>query len=222
MTIGAVAEAFRSRVSPFWNAAVEHRFVAELADGTLADTVLADYLVQDYQFVDDFVRLLGQCVASADDMEPRMRFARQLGFIATSEDDYFHDAFAVLGVPRREQRDPAWKPATTAFAEIMREALATRSYAHALTVLVVAEGLYLDWAERASKHGTRLPERPEHRRWFELHRGEDFIAWVEFLGAELDRVGSADDSELAELFARAVRCELDFFDDAYRDYSGNA
>jgi len=41
----------------------------------------------------------------------------------------------------------------------MREAAETRSYAAALSVLVVAEWLYLDWASRASEgHKARIDD----------------------------------------------------------------
>jgi len=41
----------RARSEPDWTDAVEHRFVHELADGTVDDAVFRRYLVQDYAFV---------------------------------------------------------------------------------------------------------------------------------------------------------------------------
>ena len=57
--------------------------------------------------------------------------------------------FEALGVTAtRRAADPDRQP-TIGFKAIMREAADTRSYAAALSVLVVAEWLYLDWASRA-------------------------------------------------------------------------
>jgi hypothetical protein len=70
----------------------------------------------------------------------------------------------------------------------MREAVETRSYAAALSVLVVAEWLYFDWASRAPNP---LPGNFVHAEWITLHDNPDFCGFVDFLRAELDRVGPA-------------------------------
>ena len=70
----------------------------------------------------------------------------------------------------------------------MREAAETRSYAAALSVLVVAEWLYLDWASRTPKP---LPDNFVHAEWITVHDNPDFRDFARFLGAELDRIGPA-------------------------------
>lgn len=201
-----------------WDAAVGHRFNDELLAGTLDDDVLAHYLVQDYQFCDAFTALLGQATASAPALASRLRFARQLGMFASEENSYFVDSFDALGVPETEREKPArLTRATAEFDALMREVLRTRSYPVVLAVLLVAEWLYLDWATRPDADppaGTR----PEHLGWVELHRGPDFTEWVRWLREELDANEPADPTvraQVEDFFARAVSCELAFFDAAY-------
>ncbi|NHN57340.1 TenA family transcriptional regulator [Calidifontibacter sp. DB0510] len=196
-----------------WRAAIRHRFVNELLDGTLDDKVLAAYLVQDYQFFDAFVALLGQACASAPTLAARMRYAAQLGMLASDEDTYFTDTFDALGVPDQDRTHPELRTPTREFEAIMREATASRSYTQVLAVLVVAEWLYLDWGSRADDGMTAT--RPEHVRWIDLHRGPEFAAWVEFLRAEFDAARGTDDAAAEALFARAVAAEVAFFDAAY-------
>jgi thiaminase/transcriptional activator TenA len=90
-------------------------------------------------------------------------------------------------------------------------------YPTCLAVLLVAEWLYLDWADRP---GTPTPEDWIAREWIELHRGTAFTDWVRFLRAEFDRVtaelAAPGRERVAEVFARAVSLELEFFDAAYR------
>ena len=81
----------------------------------------------------------------------------------------------------------------------MREAADTRSYAAALSVLVVAEWLYLDWASRAPQP---LPNNFVHAEWITLHDTSNFRGFVEFLRTELDRVGGARRSVPRLLFSR--------------------
>ena len=70
----------------------------------------------------------------------------------------------------------------------MREAADTRSYVAALSVLVVAEWLYLDWASRAPQP---LPNNFVHAEWITLHDNSNFCGFVDFLRTELDRVAAA-------------------------------
>ncbi len=73
---GGAVEAPRDSADEDWSAAVGHRFVKELFAGTVPDDVMATYLVQDYQFFEDFLAMLGACVAHADRIGAKLRFAR--------------------------------------------------------------------------------------------------------------------------------------------------
>ena len=46
-----------------------------------------------------------------------------------------------------------------------------------LVMLVIAEGLYLDWGSK----DLALPEAYIHSEWINLHRGPFFAEWVQFL-----------------------------------------
>ncbi|HEY2195609.1 MAG TPA: TenA family protein [Actinomycetospora sp.] len=198
-----------------WDAAVGHRFVDELWAGSLDDAVLARYLVQDLQFLDAFVALLGAAVATAGRPRPRLVLARQLGLVAGDEDDYFTRALDRLGVPGPERCDPVLAPPTRGFLDLMDTARRSGDHGVVLTVLLVAEWLYADWAAREQP----APDDPLHAEWIELHRGPAFTAWVAFLRDEVDRVattaGGAVRSRMAEVFGQAVELEREFFDAAY-------
>ncbi|GAA0037392.1 MULTISPECIES: TenA family protein [Brevibacterium] len=217
---GGAVEALRRSADEDWAAAVGHRFVEELFAGTVPDEVMATYLIQDYQFFEDFLAMLGACVAHADRIEAKLRFARQLGFLEADEDSYFVRAFAEVRVSPEDYADPVLLAPTAGFRDVMKGAVASASYPDLLVVLVIAEWLYLDWGELERD----MPTRDVHVGWIELHRGEDFAAWVQFLVDELERVvPRGDDAEavatrdrLTALWGRAVGLERAFFDEAYR------
>lgn len=198
-----------------WDAAVGHRFVQELFDGTIDDGVMAGYLVQDYRFLDSFLQLLGAAVATADELAPRLRLSQFIGEVAGDENTYFLRSFKELGVSDEQRDNTPDTPACAGFTGLMREAAETRSYAAALGVLVVAEWLYLDWATNAPE------ERPEsfvHNEWIELHDYPEFHTLVEFLRGEVDRIGERSEEDRAiinDFFGRAVALELDFFNNSY-------
>ena len=198
-----------------WDAAVGHRFVQELFDGTIDDGVMAGYLVQDYRFLDSFLQLLGAAMSTADELAPRLRLSQFIGEVAGDENTYFLRSFEELGVSDEQRDKTPDTPACAGFTGLMREAAETRSYAAALGVLVVAEWLYLDWATNAPE------ERPEsfvHNEWIELHDYPEFHTLVEFLRGEVDRIGERSEEDRAiinDFFGRAVTLELDFFDNSY-------
>ena len=204
-----------------WDAAVNHRFVDELFDGSLDDGVLASYLVQDYQFFDAFLSMLGACVAYADRVESKLTFAAQLGMLADDEDGYFQRAFGELWVAKADQESPKLTEVTRAFRAMMYDAANSQSYPDLLVMLVVAEWLYLDWGERGSTdtEPAPLPERFGHAGWIELHRGREFQKWCQFLVNELERVFPEGDEPFADAltlrFQKAVALERGFFDIAY-------
>ena len=210
------SERLRAAVRADWDAAVTHPFVRELFAGTLPAAALRRYLVQDYQFVDGFTALLGAAVACADSAPPRMVIARQLGVVAGEENTYFQRAFNALGVPGPERTAPELLPCTAEFNLLMREAASSLDYASCLTVLIVAEWLYLDWARQAPKP---RPTNPLAWEWIEIHDNPAFRAWVDFLRGELDRVipelPAAAQNQCGQLFARATRLELRFFEATY-------
>ena len=207
-------EILRAASEPDWPDAVGHRFVKQLFAGTVSDAVMARYLIQDHRFLDSFLTLLGAVLVSADTFEARLRFGRFVGMVSSEENTYFLRAFQALGVTEtRRAVDPDAQP-TAGFKAIMREAAEARSYAAALSVLVVAEWLYLDWASRAPKP---LPSNFVHAEWITLHDNPDFRGFVDFLRAELDRVGPAHADLSRDFFRRAVALELSFFEAACAD-----
>lgn len=205
-------ETLRSASQPTWTEAVDHRFVKELFAGTIPDKVMAGYLIQDHRFLDSFLILLGAAIATADSFEARLHFGRFVGMVSGEENTYFLRSFEALGVTEKQRAEtPDTKP-TAGFKAIMREAAATRSYAAALSVLNVAEWLYLDWAMKAPKP---LPSNFVHAEWVTLHDNPHFREFVTFLRAELDRVGPSEPEISKDFFLRAVALERAFFDAAY-------
>ena len=195
-----------------WDAAVGHRFVQELFDGTIDDGVMAGYLVQDYRFLDSFLQLLGAAMSTADELAPRLRLSQFIGEVAGDENTYFLRSFEELGVSEEQRDNTPDTAACAGFTGLMREAAETRSYAAALGVLVVAEWLYLDWATNAPE---KRPESFVHNEWIELHDYPEFHDLVEFLRSEVDRVGPDNREVVEEYFGSAVALELDFFNNSY-------
>ncbi|MCV9907936.1 TenA family protein [Brucella sp. HL-2] len=206
------SQILKQESEPLWTQAVEHSFVKELCAGTLSDASMASYLVQDHRFLDSFLTLLGAAMATADTFEARLRFGRFAGMVSGEENTYFLRAFTALNVSEEQRANIPDTEPTIGFKAIMREAADTRSYGAILSVLNVAEGLYLDWASRAQ---SPRPENFVHAEWITLHDNPSFREFVSFLQAELDRIGPAQSEICHDFFQRAVRLEFEFFEVNY-------
>lgn len=199
------------RAASAWDAAVEHRFVRELADGTVDDEVFTRYLVADRSFVETLTGVFGRALAQAPP-DSRAPLADFLGVLTDEEDDYFERALGALPDP---PGDPARHPTTVAFRDHLLAAAGEGGYAETLAVLVPAEWCYLDWAR-----GVETPPEPFYlREWVELHATDEFAEFVDWLRAELDRevetLSPRRTDRVRARFERTVRLEADFFDAAY-------
>ena len=74
--------------------------------------------------------MLGAYVAHADQLESKLRFAKQLGFLEADEDGYFQKAFKELKVVENDYLGVTLHPVTKAFQELMYSAVASSDYAH--------------------------------------------------------------------------------------------
>ena len=91
--------------------------------------------------------MLGACVAPQTSLN-QASFAKQLGFLEADEDGYFQKAFKELKVSENDYLEVTLHPVTKAFQDLMYSAVDSSNYAHLLVMLVIAEGLYLDWASK--------------------------------------------------------------------------
>ncbi|SIT74512.1 thiaminase (transcriptional activator TenA) [Yoonia rosea] len=200
----------QSLVADDWHAATHHAFTNALADGTLSRDKMAGYLQQDYQFIDGFVRLLASALAHAPTLADAVPGARFLGSVCGPENTYFLRALHALEVPPTA---PA-APETLALQQLMDQARRSGRYEIMLSVLVVAEWVYLDWATPFEDKANDLPFWLGE--WITLHAGDGFAQVVAYLRDQLDTVWDRLDEDarkdVTATFTQAVRLERAFFD----------
>lgn len=204
------------QVADDWQAATQHAFCDELAQGTLPLDKMRWYLAQDYQFIDGFVRLLASAIAHAPSLADSVPAAQFLAVITGPENTYFLRSFDALEMDE-DARTATAAPVTRAFQGLMERAAKSGRYELMLAVLVVAEWVYLSWAAPKSPPRPALPFW--YAEWITLHAGEGFEAVVDYLRTQLDTqwvlLDAQAQTDVTEVFAEAVRLERAFFDAAY-------
>lgn len=202
-----------------WQAATNHVFCQDLADGTLSLDKMRVYLAQDYTFIDNFVRLAASAIHHAPTLADRLPLAAFLGVIAGPENTYFQRSFKALDVPLSEQENPKLLQATSDFQALMLKASQSGEYANMVAVLSVAEWVYLSWADNVKGTAKDLPFY--FQEWIVLHEGAYFESVVEHLRQQLDAAytNATDDKKetIKGYFQKAVLLEKQFFDACYTD-----
>ncbi len=173
----------KNSVQSDWDAATDHPFCKELAEGTLPLDKMRWYLVQDYKFVDEFVRLLATTIAHAPTLADGVPMGQFLGLVTSTENTYFLRSFAALEVSQADQNVSA-APATRSFQSLMHTARTSGRYEQMLAVLIVAEWSYLTWANRFETYSADLPFW--FSEWIDLHTGDGFESIVAHLRDQLD------------------------------------
>ncbi|WP_251341480.1 TenA family protein [Haloplanus halophilus] len=201
----------RERSEPDWTAAVDGRFVRELAAGDLSDDAFRRYLEQDFAFVETLVGTFGHAVGEAPSMAAKARLVGFLGTLTDEENDYFERSLDALDGDRNA--DPT--ATTRAFVDLLERAGREGGYAETLAVLVPAEWVYATWAGAVESP----PARFYLSEWVDLHATPEFVDFVGWLREELDRETAAASPRrqrrIDALFRRTVELERDFFEAAY-------
>ncbi len=122
--------------------------------------------------------MLGACVANADKLEYKLRFVKQLGFLEADEDNDFQKAIKELKVAENDYLELTLQAVTKVFQNLMYSEVASSDYAHLLVMLVIPEGLYLDWGSK----DVALPEVYINSEWINLDRGHSLCRMCSISG----------------------------------------
>lgn len=207
----------RELSEPMWSDGINHRFVDELADGTIEDDVYGRYLVQDRAFVETLIGLVGKAVHDAPTLAQKRRIHQFLSMLVDDEmDEYFEQTFEKLGVPESEWVDPELHPVTAGLMDIVERGALEGDYEETLAVLFPTGWFYLEWGLRVEDAS---PGAEYLRRWIDVHTSDELKSFVDWQHAELNRAGpeltSRRQRRVGRHFRRAMRFEKAFFDIPY-------
>ncbi|OKL43912.1 TenA family protein [Pseudovibrio exalbescens] len=196
-----------------WLNAINHPFTQAVGDDTISDADYARYLLEDYSFIKDLASSLGYLVAKAPTMEAKGVLAAFLAQLTSSENDYFIRSFAALGIDEQTYQGAGQGEVTRATAATLLSAAGKAKYEDGLACLLCAEWVYREWCTREARKPR--PERFYLAEWIELHDNPAFLRFVDWLRAEVDRVGAIlpewRQREVRERFVRMCELEAAFF-----------
>ena len=199
-----------------WQAYTEHRFVRELAEGTLPGACFRRYLAQDYLFLIHFARAYGLAAFKSETLADIRAAATGLAAIVDREMD-LHVAYCTSwGLDEAQMTATAEADATIAYTRFVLE----RGVAGDLLDLQVALAPcivgYADIGRAlAADPATRLEGNP-YRTWIETYAGLEYQDVAADQTRQLDalairRGGDARFPALCRIFRQATRLETAFW-----------
>lgn len=204
-----------SKYHSLFEKATTHKLTKELCLGNLADRTLFIYLAQDLQFFEEGLRLICKITSLAPTTHSLIVLAQKIGFFASDENSYFRDVLKLLTPTVGEPEADRWQHNRLPQVEEYVGQLVgmtqdtSLSYAQLITYLWCAEIVYWQWAHNLPK-APKL--QPKHQTWIDLHDGDHFHSWCEFLKAEVDRYPL---EEVEKTFEKFLKLEYGFFEACY-------
>lgn len=199
-------------LEPLWRKMLDHPFLLRTRDGELSDSTFRTWLEQDYLFVRGGLAFVGHLLAKAPPEHGQL--LAPVPQALQEELRLFEERAKALGADLDDVRPGLVNEGYVSYL------LATGSrdpYPVAFTVYFVAEKAYHEsWKVVADGLEASSPWWPLVENW----AGDDFGAFVEELGAALERLadgaGPAERRRMEEAFERTVRWEVSFWEMALR------
>ncbi len=201
-----------------WEQMVTHPFVRELGEGTLPAEKFITYFIQDYTFLVEGTKLMALAISKAPDVEAAQKLSAFLNAAITDEEGLFRRGFEELAVPAEKYTGAELLPTALAYANFLLRTGHEGSFNEILTILLVTEWTYLDWAKRLVAQGKK-PGRRVYQEWIDIHVAP---ALQEFVGWAKERVDGSIPSErpfVERTFLTTLRYEFLFWEMAYRGES---
>lgn len=186
-------------------AALQHRFVRGLAEGSLPLSSFQRYVAQDAFFLESFARAYALALAHSPDREGMGDFAELLAGVL--EELKLHGSYAARWEAELHEVTPG--EATLAYTDFLLATAALKSVGETCAAMTPCMRLY------ASLGQSLAAERPEKENtyveWIRTYADPEFEALAARLEGLLDRY--ADDTpDVRNAYRRAMVLELAFFE----------
>ena len=204
------------KYSDLWESMTHHRFVSQMADGSLSPEIFKTYFLQDYVFVNDLVPLAAQGIAKAPNLDAASIFNGFLVGVLDPENDLFMRFFDELGATQEDYSSAKASPTTQAFGDFLVRTSLEGTFDEIALVLYVTEGTYLDWGTRLIEEGAD-PNNAVYREWIDLHGPAVLGSLVSWLESYINKHSQITEERADYLFHTALRYEFLFWESAYDD-----
>jgi thiaminase/transcriptional activator TenA len=184
------------------DAALQHRFVRGIADGSLPRETFAGYVAQDAYFLECFARGYALGVARSRDRATLEAFAELLD--GAREELHLHSGYAERWGVDLASIEPA--RATLAYTDFLLATASLGGLGVICAAMTPCMRLYAHLGKRLAAEGIAGP----YEEWVRTYADPAFESLVTRLEALLDE-HAEDTIEVRSAYRRAMQLEVDFF-----------
>jgi thiaminase (transcriptional activator TenA) len=186
-------------------AALEHRFVRGLADGSLPVESFQSYVAQDAFFLESFARAYALALARSDDQRGMRTFAELVSGVI--DELALHESYAERWGVSLEGVKPV--EATLAYTDFLLATASLGSVGETCAAMTPCMRLYAFLGR--SLAGKGYDEGNPYSGWIQTYADPEFEALAAKLEALLDRY-AADTPAVRSAYRRAMALEIAFFE----------
>ncbi len=201
----SLAEILWRENADFSRAALEHRFVRGIADGTLPLESFQGYVAQDAFFLESFARAYALALAHSPDRSGLRDFAGLLAGVL--EELELHSGYADRWGVDLGEVTPG--DATLAYTQFLLATAALGSVGEACAAMTPCMRLYAFLGQSLAEEG--YDDNNPYAEWIETYADPEFEALAATLEGLLDRYAE-DTPAVRESYRRAMALELGFFE----------
>lgn len=184
------------------DAALQHRFIRRLADGSLPREAFAGYLAQDAYFLECFARGYALGVARSRDRKTLDAFADLLD--GAREELHLHAGYAEQWGVDLASVEP--EPATLAYTDFLLATASLGGIGLTCAAMTPCMRLYAHLGQRLAADGVAGP----YEEWVMTYGDPHFEGLTARLEALLDE-HAHDTADVRAAYRRAMQLEVDFF-----------
>ncbi|MDR9393680.1 MAG: TenA family protein [Roseovarius sp.] len=215
---GDTFSAWRAAAGADWTAYTRHRFVADLAAGSLPRAAFLHYLVQDYIFLIHFSRAWALAVTKADTIDEMRLCAATMQALIDEEMRLHISTCAEAGIDEATLARAEEAPANLAYTRYVLDAGHAGDF---LDLLAALAPCVLGYGEIGHRLIAQTGETP-YRDWIETYGGAEYQDLCTAVGSLIDgavsrRLGEVPQSSprwpaLCRRFGMATKLEIGFWD----------
>lgn len=210
----------RAECDPIWQGLHRHRFISEIADGTLPLEKFRFFLEQDLMYLREYARCIAMGVVKSGSLEEMASFSSELAATLQREIPNNEKLLGQLIDMGAEDRggSEAMAPANLAYTSYMTTLGLRGATLEITAALLPCAWSYMEIAQELA------PDQNSHEvygDWIGLYTSPEYVGLVTEMREEFDaRVKIEDPNEgrligLREIFANSSRLERGFWDMAY-------
>ncbi len=203
-----------------WGASFDHPFVVALADGSLDPDRFRFYQMQDARYLEAFADACSVISTRCVEPETKLWFidAARLAIVVEQQ---LHAGYGEkLGYSPADIRKVDLTPNNKAYQDHMISAAARGSLVEAIAAITPCPWLYTDLGQHLQSKLGEIPSDHPYADWLHTYSDPGFVTYtnelLQHLQMEADRHGEPYLDRARDAFAKSVRFEWMFWDQAWR------